>query len=1259
MALIDEMWTASQRRAIETVDRSVLVGAAAGSGKTAVLARRCAYLVAEAPPPLRCDVDELLVVTFTEAAASEMRNRVAGAIRDRLEHRPDDPRLRYQLAALDGAAVSTIHSFCRHVLTQWFALARIDPNFEVLDPDEQLLLRQEAVEQVFARLYDRSSPAGKRFRDLIDQYGDGYDRVIAERVIWLAEYVNSLVEPRAWLARARKWVAIPARDRLPAELGEEFIRRIRTELAWQHREAHRTAEWVRSSDGFVAERLESHAARLSAWASNSESVSADSCDLLLADIRDYQFPTLRGWPKPAKNAADVAGKEREFTKGRFDGVRNTFRERLQDRWCLFTVAEMADGLSRVGPVVQTLAELVDQYTACYQSLKERACQLDFSDLERHTFDLLAANQGDNEVTRSLRRKYRYVCVDEYQDVNPVQERIVRLVSNESVPQCTDNLFCVGDVKQSIYRFRLAEPGIFVARQDRFSHDRSAGEFIPLGDNFRSRSGLIDGINAVFERIMSSGAGPIDYDRDARLRAGLEYPEDALPCTELHLLERAVAGADRRESDGESYIPGNPAEWEAIEREAYCVGIRIRQLMGVERGTPRAQVCESSSPPGEPMTTRPLEFRDIVLLLRSARHKAVAFTRVFALMDIPVHAELATGYFQSTEVRDLLSLLALLDNRRQDIPLAAVMRSPLFDPLFDESDLLNVRQTDRLCPFHEAFDRTARTGKDRDLADRCATLARTLVRYRTAIRRRPVADVLWRIYTETGCLAYVSGLPGGRQRHANLIKLHERARQFGTFSRQGLFRFLRFIERLEDEGQDIGSSLPSAESDNVVRIMSVHASKGLEFPIVFLADLGKSFNFDDARGRLLASRACCIGPKVVDPLRRIEYPSVAHSLAADEIEAQTRAEEMRVLYVAMTRARERLILVGTASSIPADLHEVGADWAGHTGSLPPLTLSSARSYLDWLVPAFGCQRLTKHDDFADWLAVQTYTADRIRAWPPLGDPAKAHDRDRRALADLSPLPADEPIAEHDPAVERTLRRLLTSYPHDELTTIPSMLGVTELKRRHDTTRDPDDQTRHLATHAGPARLDIGWASDSPRELTGRERAAERGIATHRALELIDLRTAQDPDSLNAQIVQWIDGRLISREQADCIDRDAIRWFFQTQLGHAIRRAADELRREVMFVARMSPEVFDSAVRPADPADHLLVRGVIDALLPVKGGSQIIDYKTDRIDSDAVPARAEFYRTQLELYTRAAEELGAGPVTHRWLVFLTPRRVWELK
>ncbi|UCG33490.1 MAG: helicase-exonuclease AddAB subunit AddA [Phycisphaerales bacterium] len=1268
MPVRGEQWNPEQRQAIETVDRSVLVGAAAGSGKTAVLARRCAYLVSDAPPEFRCDVDDLLVVTFTEAAASEMRVRIGRAIRDRLDERPGDVRLRYQLAALDGAAISTIHSFCRRVLKQWFAAADLDPDFDLLDEDEQMLLQRDAVEQVFAELYEDAGPSGQRFRHFVDLYGDGRDRVIADRVIWLAEYLNSIVDPQTWLTEARRWLVVPDTSELPPLLGQTVARRLRQELGWQHRDCARAAEAARSrhsAAAYIADILEGHAEQLSQWAASAGSPRASELDRLTRQIREYEFPAKRGGPRLPQEGADEERAARAMAGQWHDRVKKAFVDRLRDRWCRFDVKEMAEGLKRVRPLVETLCELVDRFTRRYRELKEQDRRLDFADLERKTLDLLSADESDNEVVRSLRKRFRYVCVDEFQDVNPVQEAILRQVSGEPDSDRPDNLFCVGDVKQSIYRFRLAEPGIFAARQERFRRAEGAGLFIPLGWNYRSREGLIDGVNAIFERLMTQEMGPIMYDRDARLHPGLAYPAEGGmgACVELHLLERKVAeAAEEKEPTGQEGRVG-AAEWEVIEREAYCVGRRIRQLMGMENGFERACVCVKPEEPGGEMKTEPLDFRHIVILLRSRQYKAEPIANVLSRMDIPVHAELSSGYFESTEVRDVLALLSLLDNRQQDIPLAAAMRSPLLAPHFDESDLVRVRSVDAAVPFHEAVSLYARKGEYASLAERCALLGRLLDRFSSLVRRRPLADGLWQIYAETGCLAYVAGLPGGRQRRANLIKLHERARQFGTFARQGLYRFLRFMQQLEEAGRDLGAALPASESDNVVRIMSIHASKGLEFPIVILPDLAKAFNFEDTRGRIVVSRDYYIGPKVVDDELDIEFPTVAHALAVEDGETQTRTEEMRVLYVAMTRAREKLIIVGTAllTATPADA--LGAEWAGYRGAPPALTLSAANSYLDWLLPALGCQRASASDPWPPWLSVSTHSAEEIHGWA-FSEELVAREREERSgFADMKPLSPDEPVAGDEPLVDETLRRLRQAYAYDDLTAVPSVLAVTELKRRYEATRQLDDQSRELAlawpgTFAGSGRGRAMRGEGAARAEEVRDLAAERGTATHLLLQHVDLAAVSGPDLLDVEVEKLIGRGLLSHTQVELIDRQAVLWFFQTPLGRELRQAGKQLRREVMFVSRIPPEMFDPAVRRLDERDAILVRGVIDVLLVDADGCRVIDYKTDRIGTDEVPARAEQYRPQLDLYARAAHELTGLPVTQRVLVFLEPRQVCEL-
>ena len=1289
----DLTFTSEQNQAIETIDRSVLVSAAAGSGKTAVLAERCAYLVCDAPPEQRCDIDQLVVVTFTENAAAEMKARIRSAMAARLRRRPHDRRLRDQLALIDNARISTLHAFGLWILRRWFSQAGIDPAAPVLDAHEAALLRSETLERLLEQLYREDSELSTGFRKLIDDYGLGNDRAITRFLQQLAGFLESLPDPQDWLTRCRAWVTTD-RQRLLKHLATDLA----DELEGQADYCRRAARHIKhrlSDFAFYGAKLDEAVALLEEWRADlhtkgSESDIVQSLRLVQAALGAHKF-LAKGAPRLAKDAPVEVHERREQARQLYNHFNSQlFNSRLKRVFGRFAPEEWYAGLERIAPYVEIVTQLLERYRRDYAQTKSDVGVLDFGDLERKTYDLLV---GHADVAATLRQRFRHVLVDEFQDINPLQEAIIRLVSREPDDDHPDNLFVVGDVKQSIYRFRLADPAIFLERAASLSDENTAGTCIYLQRNYRSAPHIIAAVNHLFRRLLTRHLGGIEYDASAELRLGPEADASARAGqarVELHLLQRRPTIASDTET--EFVDPHDPAEWSAIEREAYVIARRIREIVNDDAGrggTMQERTARrDGSPPG---------YGDIAVLLRAAAHTAAPMAQMLGALGIPACADVGGEFFDALEVRDILSLLSVLDNMRQDIPLAAVLRSPVLGDALNENELLELRMTARDVPFHETVTLYAATGRDPKLRERVARLCARIDRHRSDARQRPLSETLWRIYHENGYLAYLGGLPNGAGRRANLLKLHEYARKFGTFQKQGLHRFLRFIESLKEQDQDLDVASPPSAPENVVRVMSIHRSKGLEFPVVVLADLGRRFNLTDAVGRLIFDRELGVGLRVVDGDRMIEYPSLAHHLVAGCVNKHTRAEELRILYVALTRAMQRLILVGSA-----DLPGLRRAYALHMGSqstLSRLTVSTAATPLDWVVPALATlppdtvswhtparrdprtassvsdgadtpsrdrKRAVAPQTSAGVFEVHTYEEDEMSGWTLEVSASASENPARRAAAELLPLPTEEPVDAADDVVDPILERLTYVYPNLAAASVPAVVAATEIRKRYDWLRDPDERPSASVLdrpQPPPAKApDTGTIhTPSPKGVS----AAEVGLVTHRFLQHLDLRVPPTADSLRQELQRLIAAGILAPSDTEVIDIEAVAWFLGTKLGNRIRRGAADYRREVMFVHRRPAAAIDPLVSgtetPTDlagggadePGDAVLVRGVIDGVLPGESGVEIIEYKTDRITPAEIDQRIRSYAHQLSAYAAAAEALFDRPVEKSWLVFLEAR------
>lgn len=1288
----DISFTDQQYKAIRTAGQSVIVSAAAGSGKTTVLAERVAYLVCDAPPEERCRVDELLVLTFTEAAAAQMRARIVEAIRARLRARPGDDRLVEQVALVDAARISTIHSFCLWIVRRWFSHVGVDPGATVMDDDETTLLKSKVLDGLFSSLYATSKlsdePLGRidagdeqtAFLKLVDDYGLGEDRDIARFVLKLSEFLASLPDPQAWLGDACDTLA----DR-PEEIVLSTLETLKTELTWQVEHGVQTAATIEAGDPaghFYASQIRAYVGQLRSWSAmldNANEHTGVGCprglkgaprldddprrpiertvedalgrfEAVRREIAEYEFSKTRG-PRPSKDVAATTAAARERAKEQLAHAKKAlFAERLKKRFGLFSVEELITGLRRVAPYATTIVELVGAFREAYARRKRELGVLDFADLERLAFDLLRGDDDPrraSDVARTLHRRFAYVLVDEFQDINPVQEAIIELVSREYDPDQPDNLFVVGDVKQSIYRFRLAEPTVFTNRLSRFREPSADGLAIFLQSNFRSRPEILEAVNVLFRQLMREGCGDIVYDDQAELRPGRDaHPNGAHQPVELHLLERLWK--DRSPDDEEALEHAvadlsNPARWAPIEREAFWIGSRVREW--IESGKKKADGS-------------PLAYRDITILLRATKTNAERMSAMLNAMDVSTYADVGGSLFGTREVRDVVAALELLDNFQQDIPLAGVLRSGIMGGPFSEDDLVEMRCLDRDIPFHAAVRQYVADGALPDLRDRLRGVLDRITRYRTEMRRRPLADVLWKLIRGQGYLAYAGGLPNGAGRRANLLKLHELARRFGSFRRQGLHRFVRFIKSLEEEKRDVSSAPAIGEADDVVRIMSIHQAKGLEFPVVFVAGLGTRFNLGDRSGRMIFERSSKIGLRVVDTERMIEYPTAAHRLAASEIERSTREEELRILYVAMTRAREKLILVGSERDVQRHRDLPAASTqptfpkgeGGVPGCSPSLlSVATAATPLDWLIPALkGAPAgavCFPGADTADrpLFDLQIHDLDEMAGWQAV---QRTDDRDRAArsaVARCAALPADEPLAHDDPAVEEVLSRIEYVYPQLASTSVRASIAASEFQGAYDFTPDPEQRRER-------SREDDFSVPPSKYGTAQPDAAAQRGVITHRVLQHFNFASAVDAAGVASELKRMVENGLITGDERAMVNQASLEWFVSTPLAAAIRKAGDAYRREFLYIALEPLACFDRSV-DASPDDQVLVRGIVDGILPVAEGIEIVDFKTDAIEPREVSARAERYRPQMEIYTRAMSQIWRRPVRTCWLVFLT--------
>ncbi|WP_337384229.1 helicase-exonuclease AddAB subunit AddA [Megasphaera sp.] len=1201
-------WTNEQQAAIDSRGQTLLLSAAAGSGKTAVLVERIIRRLLDKEYPI--DITELLVVTFTKAAAAEMRDRIGMALMKALSE-TKDPRVERQLALLPSAQISTLHAFCQHVIRKYFYTIDLDPAFSIAGEEELNLLRRQVLEDVFLSYYEDDEKASILY-PLADMFGsDRGDDILMDTVSRMYTYARSLAWPEHWLKEAaRAYDVAPDAvidDMVWAGPIKDAVRRILEEDArlydgvlyhLRQREAFAPA-----CDTFVAEQ-----------AALRQAAQARSWNDLSRFVRAIDFPRLKSLRKLSDD--DKAVWER--CKKVRDDVKKDVIKTLQAVYFSATPEEWLDGMRAMKPIMDGLVTLTLDFAKAYGAAKKEKGWIDFSDLEHFCLQILLAPDASPEhpvpsaAAEELRSQYEEVFIDEYQDTNGVQELITRLVSGE------DNRFMVGDIKQSIYRFRLADPTLFLEKYHSFSRDEKAVQrCIDLGRNFRSVPVVLDAVNAVFSRAMTAEAAGMDYGEREKLYAGRQAPDDERWIGGPVEVDIVPTPSDEEDDDGST----------AFEKECRFIAGRIGELLASGRMAARKDG-----------TLEPLSYRHIVVLLRSMAGKADVLIQALQEGGIPSYAEQSGGYFAAVEVQVMLALLRCIDNPEQDLAMAAVLRSPLVG--LDETALAGVRLAGdgTLWQNLPAFVASLPDGVDEkeDLQQFMAAFDS----WRTYSRRHGVAELLQRLYDDTAYVDFVGAMPGGDVRQANLKALYDRARQYEEAGFRGLFRYLQLMDKMKEDGLDLAPAKVVSEKEDVVRIMSIHKSKGLEFPVVFVADMGKAFNRRDTQDQILFHNRLGIGLKQYDPEWRMSYPTLIWSGIAAQLRWEGTAEEERILYVAMTRARDQLILTGHSSHIDRD-------WQRWTSRLNP---AQAKSYFDWVMPAALAPFGAKAD--ADYARPGAAWQDAIwqvriaRAVPAGTVEEGAYDGEPRLEAlrrgDLTGTPVPSWLDE----------QLSWQYAYPQAVRTAAKFSVSEVKRRYQELHSDELQDEAALSVPAAAVIPTAPGEDDafaalPPWLAGEEAAvsgAQRGTALHKALQYITPAADQTTATLRREIDAFVRQGLLSREEAKLVYVPVLAAFCQSDIG---RRMAEspELHREYPFTVLLAG---GDPLPETETGEQILIQGVIDCLFREDDAWILVDYKSDRLETaDAFRSR---YAVQLALYKRAVEQITHRPVEETYIYSL---------
>lgn len=1287
-------WTTEQQQVIDLRNRNILVSAAAGSGKTAVLVERIVKIITDKNHPV--DIDHLLIVTFTNAAAAEMRERIGNAIEKALDEQPGNEHLLRQLTLIHNAQITTIDSFCLYVVRNHFHEIDLEPNFRIGDEGELKLLREDVLGRVLEQNYEEPSEA---FSDFVEGYASGRtDAALNEMILQLYEFSRSYPWPEKWLDSFVGAYRIETREELDRA---EWLAPLTENICFVLKDCEqllRQALAVTQQDDGPDMYEKAVRSDLEKYESLSKLTSFCELSGALSDIKYDRLASSRGF-EGDPDKLELVKSLREQAK---DVVKKLCRQYF------FCSPEMMIGqLERTEPMLEEVVRLTKQFADEFAAAKRRKNLVDFHDVEHFALQILVDEETEKakKTAEEFRDTFEEIMIDEYQDSNEVQETLLRSISREERGE--NNIFMVGDVKQSIYRFRLARPELFMKKYDSYSLEESTTQRIDLHKNFRSREEVLTCTNDIFYKIMARSLGNVEYDAEAALYPGASYPAIEMKKT-AGKEETAEEQTKQSIADFTPEILLADSNDELLEDtefsdkktlEAKIVAEEIRHLMKTQPVTDKAT--------GE---LRAARYSDIVILLRSLSGWADSLVEVLNGNGIPAHTVSSTGYFSTVEVQTVLSMLRLLDNPRQDIPMAAVLRSPMAG-LTDE-ELAVLRLEDGSVPFHEAVlelaeglyeedgqkeisdseadseadQKQGRNADGKKEDDIETTAHRKLLKFykkyrqlRQLVPDTPIHELIEIILRETGYGHYVAAMPAGSRRTANLNMLLEKATAYEKTSYKGLFHFVRYIDELQKYDVDFGEADMVGENEDVVRIMSIHKSKGLEFPIVIVSGMGKNFNKQDTRSKMVLHPELGIGLDYMDGKKRIKSPTIAKKAIAKQIDLENLGEELRVLYVALTRAKEKLILTGTLKDAPEKLEffrQQAALYAhsSDTTAIPYLTRESAAGYLDWILPAVL--------SYGDKYPVRIVEAAEL-VLDEVENQLEQNENLTERIVEIEA--ADTQL------VGQLKQRFSQRYPYQTDILRKNKYSVSELKHRAMREKFEAEQEETIpafleepVTPTIPLFIQrqgiVGQEAQNKAQDAGQEaeskaeqkiesntanRGALRGTAVHRVMECYDFTSEksvqEQMDAMEKEEKITADMRALVKEQivADFVSSETGRRMALAQCGGALYRekpfvmgfteeemerygfgAGAQMIENEAQTENAQQEIMSENVSQENhmhEEDLTLIQGIIDVFWIEDDGITVLDYKTDRVDT--VQELIDRYATQLKLYADALERVFA--------------------
>ena len=1250
---METKWTDEQLLAIETRGKNLLVAAAAGSGKTAVLVERIIKIITDDNNPV--DIDKLLVVTFTNAAASEMRERIGDAISKKLEEMPDSKMLQRQLALLNKSNITTIHSFCLDIIKNNFHLIDLDPGFRIGDETECTLIKQDVLIELFEDKYDKED---EDFLNLIEAYCTNRDdERLKEIVLKLYNFSMSGPWPSVWLREKAQEFNINSLDELEKASWYKVLKESLYLDLNNAKNGLDEAIKICEEDSDLAPYLLTLKPELNGIENAINSLNLDLEQIYKA-VKDIEFAYRIKTVK--KGIGD------ELDKKKVKSLRDDVKKKInQIKGGVFSISldETLNGIKNMYPIIKSLTELVIEFSDRYVKKKMERVILDFNDLEHLCLKILTCNDENGEVYASsvaqkFREKFEEVLVDEYQDSNNVQETIISMVSRKDLDN--PNVFMVGDVKQSIYRFRQAKPELFLEKYNSYSEeDNKKNRKIMLYKNFRSREEVIKGVNFIFKSLMSKTVGELDYTDKEALNLGASYDEinkdnvyfqdnefidldkiEVSGALELHILDKSSDFEDGKNeiNDEDDKENDNEEDLSAVAIEARIIAKRIKELINPSDGKCFMVFDKNLN------RYRKITYKDIVILLRSTKNWADTIVEELSFGGIPVYADINTGYFQTIEIRTIMSLLHIIDNPMQDIYTIASMRSPIF--AFTSEELADIRILNRDNYFYLNVKDIAEDVYDerinKSLKDKCVYFIEKIGSWREKSLYMPIDEFLWYLYSDTSYYGYVGAMVNGIQRQANLRILFQRAKQYEQTSFKGLFNFINFINKLRKSSGDLGTAKILGENEDVVRIMSIHKSKGLEFPVVFLSGCGKQFNLRDINDSLLFHEELGIGADCIDIKKRIRYTTLQKYAIKKKFELETLSEEMRILYVALTRAKEKLIITGSSYNLQKDIDACYKAGVKGFNKVIPSELLKQKSYLKWIMTA-----LIKHKD-GDILRQGknefVEISDDLSSWKinfhKKSDFGVENVEDSIEKKNISILSLNYSNFEVD---EEIRKRLEFRYKYRDVCSVPSNISVSDIKKAEEEIFEP--QAENLFSEEKNRK--------KPRFIMEEKglSKAEKGTAMHFVMQKLDLNKVNLLNEIKEQIKNMFEKGLITKDEEESINIFKIQKFFKSNLGQRLLKAYKENKqvfRELPFITeipvkRIEKDLIDKIFNN----EKLRLQGIIDCFFEEDDGIVLLDYKTDYVENGKEKEILDKYRVQIDLYTETLERVIGKKVKERYL------------